>query len=298
MANEYSVNQSDLVSVANAIRTKGGTSDALTFPGGFVDAVGAIQAGGDSQEIVEKFLTRTMTSIRCDSITVLPRYSLNEFKNLESVYFPELVTTPFQMFQGCTSLKYVSMPKWTGAGSGSDTFVNCKSLTDESFDMPLFVIMVHSCFKNCTGLKNVPNMLKLKQVGDMSLQGCTGLTTLSFPETTTLGQLAFKGCTSLVFVDVGPKLNNHYTVGGVRNGVFEGCTSLVTVILRPKTLQTLNNIDAFTNTPIAAGEGYVYVPKVLSDGSDGVAAYRAATNWTVYADQIRAIEDYPEITGG
>lgn len=46
MANEYSVNQSDLVSVANAIRTKGGTSEALVFPAGFVSAVQAIQAGG------------------------------------------------------------------------------------------------------------------------------------------------------------------------------------------------------------------------------------------------------------
>ena len=46
MANEYSVNQSDLISVANAIRTKGGTSETLVFPAGFVSAVQAIQAGG------------------------------------------------------------------------------------------------------------------------------------------------------------------------------------------------------------------------------------------------------------
>lgn len=46
MANEYYVNQSDLVSVANAIRVKGGTSEALVFPDGFVGAVQAIQTGG------------------------------------------------------------------------------------------------------------------------------------------------------------------------------------------------------------------------------------------------------------
>ncbi len=46
MANEYSVNQSDLVSVANAIRTKGGTSETLVFPAEFVSAIQAIQAGG------------------------------------------------------------------------------------------------------------------------------------------------------------------------------------------------------------------------------------------------------------
>lgn len=37
---------SDLTSVANAIRTKGGTSADLVFPGGFVDAIEAISGGG------------------------------------------------------------------------------------------------------------------------------------------------------------------------------------------------------------------------------------------------------------
>ena len=37
---------------------------------------------------------------------------------------------------------------------------------------------------------------------------------------------------------------------------------------------------------------YVYVPKAL------VGAYKSATNWSTYANQIRAIEDYPDITGG
>lgn len=36
----------DLTSVANAIRTKGGTSASLAFPAGFVSAVEAIPAGG------------------------------------------------------------------------------------------------------------------------------------------------------------------------------------------------------------------------------------------------------------
>ena len=36
----------DLTSVANAIRTKGGTSAQLAFPSGFVDAIDAIRTGG------------------------------------------------------------------------------------------------------------------------------------------------------------------------------------------------------------------------------------------------------------
>ena len=45
MANEYAVNQADLTGVADAIRTKGETAEALAFPDGFVSAIGAIQTG-------------------------------------------------------------------------------------------------------------------------------------------------------------------------------------------------------------------------------------------------------------
>lgn len=44
-------------------------------------------------------------------------------------------------------------------------------------------------------------------------------------------------------------------------------------------------------TAIASATGYIYVPQSLVD------QYKAATNWATYANQIRAIEDYPEITG-
>ena len=45
MANEYLVNSSDMTAVADAIRTKGGTSEALAFPDGFVSAIEAISTG-------------------------------------------------------------------------------------------------------------------------------------------------------------------------------------------------------------------------------------------------------------
>ena len=41
----------DLASIANAIRTKGGTSAQLAFPIGFVQAIGNIQTGGGGVEM-------------------------------------------------------------------------------------------------------------------------------------------------------------------------------------------------------------------------------------------------------
>lgn len=50
----YLVDSADLTSVANAIRTKGGTSAQLSFPAGFVSAVQAIPAGGGGSNDKDK----------------------------------------------------------------------------------------------------------------------------------------------------------------------------------------------------------------------------------------------------
>ena len=66
----------NLTSVANAIRTKGGTSASLAFPQGFVDAVSAIQTGGgggetgDGQMPVGDFLIRHWKTVTIGENTV------------------------------------------------------------------------------------------------------------------------------------------------------------------------------------------------------------------------------------
>lgn len=52
MAN-YIATDTDLEAVADAIRTKGGTSADLVFPQGFVDAISAISGGGNPGEEFE-----------------------------------------------------------------------------------------------------------------------------------------------------------------------------------------------------------------------------------------------------
>lgn len=48
---DYLTNDADLSSVANAIRSKGGTSAQLEFPAGFVSAIQAIPTGGGGSSI-------------------------------------------------------------------------------------------------------------------------------------------------------------------------------------------------------------------------------------------------------
>ena len=114
----------------------------------------------------------------------------------------------------------------------------------------------------------------------------TNITSLDCPNVTSMKEGACYYCKNLETINF-PKLKNM----GV--SAFLNCTKLVTVILREVDgICTLGSTDIFKNTPIESGTGYVYVPAALVD------SYKAATNWTVYADQIRAIEDYPGICGG
>ena len=57
---KYTVDDSNLKSVADAIRTKGSTSAGLTFPDGFVSAIGNIPTGGGST-LITKSITANGT---------------------------------------------------------------------------------------------------------------------------------------------------------------------------------------------------------------------------------------------
>ena len=74
---------------------------------------------------------------------------------------------------------------------------------------------------------------------------------------------------------------------GIESYTFYNCSALTALILRnTEAVRTLSATNALAKTPIASGTGYIYVPAALLD------TYKAATNWTTYADQFRALETY------
>ena len=66
---EYLTNTAELTAVANAIREKGGTSEQLAYPGGFVAAIQAIQTGAPLQIIVTTIAGAAVKAMK-DSKTV------------------------------------------------------------------------------------------------------------------------------------------------------------------------------------------------------------------------------------
>ena len=94
-----------------------------------------------------------------------------------------------------------------------------------------------------------------------------------------IGLSAFYACNALTVVDV-PE------VASIADQAFCECSALEALILRSNFIVTLESGSALQNSGIAKGTGFVYVPSAL------VAGYQAATNWSAYAAQIRALEDY------
>ena len=272
-----------LVAIADAIREKTGKTDKMTLNQMAVE-IDEIASG--NTEVEDALLTRTLTSYENDRITELGRYGLQGMFLLETVSLPNLVKTPIDAFADCKALKHVSLPKYTGLQGGARMFSFCSALTDDSFDIPNLIQTNAWDFRECTGLTKVPYESQLDYVGDMCFDNCL-IQSANLPNVTKIGYSSFRNCKSLVRVDVGVKQRNT-----LRLDTFNGCSALETCILRADVFLPMDNISAFVGTPIESGTGYIYVPSALVD------QYKAATNWTVYADQIRAIEDYPEITGG
>lgn len=199
MATEYLTNTTDLTSVANAIRTKGGTTAQLVYPSGFVSAINAIDTGG---------------------------------------------------------------------GGGRDEEVEAALISDVGTNFP-------ATYKNTVATK----------IRNICFNGYTKLVSVEFPVVTSVGVQAFQNCTSLKKADFS-------VLTSINILAFNVCRALEALIIRTNSVCTLAGTNAFANNSgILAGTGYVYVPSALVD------SYKSATNWSTYADQIRAIEDYPDITG-
>jgi hypothetical protein len=144
---------------------------------------------------------------------------------------------------------------------------------------------------------------KCTNVGERSFFLCTALETVNLPECITVGSAAFTECKKLQNVNI-PKctiINDSAfqrcnfkkidltVVEKIKAYAFWNCKSLECVkILNTETVCALADKDAFSNTPIANGTGYIYVPDAL------VNDYKKATNWSVYANQIKPLSEYVE----
>lgn len=143
---------------------------------------------------------------------------------------------------------------------GATAFSTCMALV--SIDIPSATYCTQSAFSGCHALKAV----NLPAVQDIELSG-------------------FADCYALEKISL-PSAMHLYTSS------FKNCSALVALILPGDILCGLMATNVFSGTPIGDGTGYIYVPAALLSDTDATMDYRQATNWSTYAAQFRALEDY------
>lgn len=115
-----------------------------------------------------------------------------------------------------------------------------------------------------------------------ALAACSSLKKCVFGELSEVLNYSFAGDEALDTLDI-------YSFVEFDASALQGLSGLKTLILRSSTMCDASSGALLSYTPIAEGTGYIYVPRALVD------SYKHDFVWGSYADQIRAIEDYPSV---
>ena len=168
-----------------------------------------------------------------------------------------------------TQLRTVSLPLWTGSSFSEGNGFSSGSI---------------GIFAYCTALTSV-SAPELQSLPTQMFYYCQALEEAVFPKVSTVNSGVFGYCTNLTKIDLGGAITR------LSSAFMANASKVTALILRGVTTVPTLGSSTFNSTPVKTGTCYVYVPKELE------ATFKVASNWSTYASQIRAIEDYPEICG-
>ena len=247
----------------------------------------------------------SLTSVTIgDSVTTIGGHAFANCSNLTSVTIPDSVTTiGYRAFSGCSSLTSVTISdSVTTIGEGA--FRRCSSLREfngkyasdngrcliidntlnsfapaglTEYTIPDSVTTIgEDAFYGCSSLTSVIIGDSVTEIGESAFEDCSSLTSITIPDSVTeIGDYAFKGCSSLTSVTIGDSVT---TIGW---GAFSDCSSLTSVYCK-------------AITPPAGGSymfsyyenGYKPIGCTIYVPMESVEAYKAASYWSSYADDI------------
>lgn len=173
-------------------------------------------------------------------------------------------------FSDCGSLASVDLPAATEAGMSA--FSECSALT--SVNLPEVTKLGQSCFQYCEALTEIV-LPKVASIPNMCFYGCSKLKKVKADVATSVFN-AFQNCSALEVLDI---------LGGSSwtfNANF-GSTNLKSLVIR----STGGVMNCGSSTYFNA-QSNIYVADALVD------AYKSATNWSDFADQIKPLSTYTE----
>lgn len=237
-----------------------------------------VQAVSNEDALIEgtisgEYVNNTATTIRSRGISSfynLTRVEMNAVKSIESsgvaantnlveAVFKNVLTVGGSAFQACPNLKTVNIEKATEIKSYA--------------------------FSYLSNLETV-NMDGLITVGNDAFSSCSKLKSVYLPSVRTIDTSAFYACSALTRAEIcGACVGTPLPV--LRAQCFFASKLDTLIIAYEDGVVSLASTTAIGGTPIESGTGYIYVPDALVD------SYKAATNWSTYAAQIKGLSELP-----
>ena len=184
-----------------------------------------------------------------DSVTSIGNYAFYNCYSLSSITIPDSVTSiGSNAFSSCYSLSSITIPD-SVTSIGSNAFSNCYSLS--SITIPNSVTSIDSyAFAYCRSLSSITIPDSVTSIGNYAFSNCSSLPSITIPNSvTSIGGNAFTNCYGVRYYD----------------------------FTRHTAVPTLSNTNAFNGI---SADCEIRVPAALAD------AWKAATNWSTYADHI------------
>ena len=174
-------------------------------------------------------------------------------------------------FNACYSLISITIPN-SITSIGESIFNTCSSLS--SITIPNSVTSIgNSAFYSCSSLSLITIPNSVTSIGTAAFNGCYSLSPITIPDSvTSILQQAFSRCFSLSSITIPD------SVTSIASSVFYTCSSVAFYDFSNHTsVPTLSNTNAFKNIAV---DCQIRVPASLVD------TWKAATNWSTYADHI------------
>lgn len=256
------VNTESLDAVANAINAKSGTSGALQFPDGFVEAIGAIQAGGGGEDLstvlaeqeelvaelksiiaqkaklgdakLPSIIERTVTEITAEDlagVTKIGNYAFIYHSNLKSISLPNSVTEIGKQAFYQSVLENISM--LDGITRIGDNSLRETKLTNVTVPNSVSSIGEYA-FYECKSLESVSLPNNLVNISQYTFYYCSKLASIDIPDSVekiSSNAFAYSGIVSL-------KLSKN--LKRLYGNTFYGCSNLTNVKL-PKSLTQMSS---------------------------------------------------------
>ncbi len=203
--------------------------------------------------VIDSIIDRTITEFKDDSLVTVGAYAFAYCKALHIVDLPNLQSVGCQAFYATDALDFLTLPRVT-------------TLASRAFD--------YQAAGNQNLVLSLPSLPETKAY-DFWLN----MKTLRLDSATKIATNSIRQCRTLKHLYL-------LSAQTIESSAFSFSNSIVALVLGGDVVCTLGSVDTLSSTPIGSGTGFIYVPRALVD------SYKAATNWSTYANQFRALEDY------